>query len=1150
MIVTTPVQPQGLPPMSGPYPPIVPTRSDVLTGENQPLQQKDAGTSGEASADGGDKPPPPEAIVMVQKDIVGDEVLSNDSDSNWDEAKGITGGLARLIHNHYYWMYLSWIVIVLILVGLVYTLPPAEKCVPDAGPGQMQVCEQSEHDWELSFRQASKRKDAIGFARADGLEAFETWAPSQNAGEGEEPRKKPSDRSNLHVLFWHDDQDANVNTNIFTPEKVQDMCEVEALVTTHPFYPFLCIVDDTGACAEQRYSIARNFYSKEQLATCPLLDEAAVTAAAAALATKWDTQPESYHAPIDARVGAPINSTRTKIDLGSPLDGFFDEDDRASEQFDLYQVMFTDTKCGGWKDSCDEDVICKGVRSFCTGAGIADGTTVEGVESLLFKRYTLEGFPASGSYEGAFESPYAGAKPKEEYDNEPTMAVRFWSLPLQQEEFTRVVNGDLNFAIFSIIVVGCYIWFHTGSAFMAVLSMFQIVMSLPVGFFLYYNIFQIKYYASVNILAIYLALGIGADSVFVASDCWNQSRSNRAIRTILGRLAFTIDRTVISCFNTTLTTVMSFVATSATPVVPIYCFACFASLVLVVNYLFVCVVTPTVIMLYHVHFSDVGGLCCWCSKKVSGRFGPKEGHVHTDLEDVRGKDMLYKLCCWAKMEAPPGDVTRIASDEATEISKLSLSERFFHNQFFNAISWKVAGHKVGAYLCIICCLAYAAGMASQAFRLTPPTSEEEWFPSSHMFNADLSHRLFNDWKGSSTNGYMGMAYVFGVEKVDRSPHNRLFPNFDRGFAVYDDKFDITTPESQKYFVSVCETLESYECKARACQPSGEWVLPDENGVVKVNCVVRDLISHYNTFVKPNTTQPVDAIPQSQFLVTVNDFFQGPYAPEELALRVRMYLPSIGLDGDSAGDVPSFSWAAITFRSAVSLPMTNKDSRELYNEVEEMAKDLAKNAPEGMQSMFQTDTQSSGSGWTWMDVEDALIQNLITGFTICFPVAFLVLVFATGNMVIAIFATASIAFIVGGVLGAAKAYYAWDLGIAESIAGVIVIGFSVDYTVHLGHMYKEGIGSREEKTRHALTYMGTTVVGGGFTTLCAGLVLFLCTLTFFTKMALLLVWTIILSIVYALCFFMPMCLVFGPEGKFGEVPSIPHLIQMATKGCKK
>lgn len=29
----------------------------------------------------------------------------------------------------------------------------------------LQVCTQSEHDWELSFLEASKRKDAIGFAR-------------------------------------------------------------------------------------------------------------------------------------------------------------------------------------------------------------------------------------------------------------------------------------------------------------------------------------------------------------------------------------------------------------------------------------------------------------------------------------------------------------------------------------------------------------------------------------------------------------------------------------------------------------------------------------------------------------------------------------------------------------------------------------------------------------------------------------------------------------------------------------------------------------------------------------------------------------------------------------------------------------------------
>jgi hypothetical protein len=110
---------------------------------------------------------------------------------------------------------------------------------------------------------------------------------------------------------------------------------------------------------------------------------------------------------------------------------------------------------------------------------------------------------------------------------------------------------------------------------------------------------------------------------------------------------------------------------------------------------------------------------------------------------------------------------------------------------------------------------------------------------------------------------------------------------------------------------------------------------------------------------------------------------------------------------------------------------------------------------------------------------------MSGLAICFPVVFAVLLFATGNIIVSVYAILSIAFIVGGVLGAAKLYsgththtqtliihthththtrthahthththLGWSLGVAESIAGVIVVGFSVDYTLHLGHIYKE------------------------------------------------------------------------------------------------
>eukprot|EP01052_Picozoa_sp_SAG31_P028264 SAG31_NODE_2714_length_5203_cov_14.538793_4_plen_68_part_00 len=51
----------------------------------------------------------------------------------------------------------------------------------------------------------------------------------------------------------------------------------------------------------------------------------------------------------------------------------------------------------------------------------------------------------------------------------------------------------------------------------------------------------------------------------------------------------------------------------------------------------------------------------------------------------------------------------------------------------------------------------------------------------------------------------------------------------------------------------------------------------------------------------------------------------------------------------------------------------------------------------------------------------------------------------------LWAILTVAAIVACVLGSVKAFFGWGLGIAESIAAVIVIGLSVDYAVHLAHM---------------------------------------------------------------------------------------------------
>merc|ERR1712205_98624 len=93
--------------------------------------------------------------------------------------------------------------------------------------------------------------------------------------------------------------------------------------------------------------------------------------------------------------------------------------------------------------------------------------------------------------------------------------------------------------------------------------------------------------------------------------------------------------------------------------------------------------------------------------------------------------------------------------------------------------------------------------------------------------------------------------------------------------------------------------------------------------------------------------------------------------------------------------------------------------------------------------------------------------------------FFVLSVSTGNVILAFYSTVTIAGIVTTVVGiGAGGIMGWDLGTTEAIAAVIVIGFSVDYCVHLANAYIENDAvDRVSRTRIALTTMGISVTAG-------------------------------------------------------------------------
>jgi len=168
----------------------------------------------------------------------------------------------------------------------------------------------------------------------------------------------------------------------------------------------------------------------------------------------------------------------------------------------------------------------------------------------------------------------------------------------------------------------------------------------------------------------------------------------------------------------------------------------------------------------------------------------------------------------------------------------------------------------------------------------------------------------------------------------------------------------------------------------------------------------------------------------------------------------------------------------------------------------------------------------------------LISGFFSGCAIAMPVVFLVLLLSTKNIVMALIAVSAVGSIVLCVLGFCQSVMNWDLGIGEAIAGVIVIGYSVDYVVHLAHSYceakKHGFETRDERCVFAIQNMGSTVFMGAVTTAGAGSIMFLCFLYFFVKMATLICVTILFSFLFSLGFFMSVVWLIGPEGTFGDI----------------
>ena len=183
----------------------------------------------------------------------------------------------------------------------------------------------------------------------------------------------------------------------------------------------------------------------------------------------------------------------------------------------------------------------------------------------------------------------------------------------------------------------------------------------------------------------------------------------------------------------------------------------------------------------------------------------------------------------------------------------------------------------------------------------------------------------------------------------------------------------------------------------------------------------------------------------------------------------------------------------------------------------------------------------------MQSELAFFDGVKQGVSISGCLAFVILLIATRNVLISLYAIKSVGFIVLCVV-AVMVMQGWQLGVSESIAMVIIIGFSVDYVVHLAAHYDHCPQTKRfDKSTEAVSAMGVSIFSGAMTTLGSGVFLFGGTIIFFQKFALIITTTVIFSLCYAMIYFLAFLHVFGPQDKQGDIPT---MWRSCVRKCKR
>jgi hypothetical protein len=192
-------------------------------------------------------------------------------------------------------------------------------------------------------------------------------------------------------------------------------------------------------------------------------------------------------------------------------------------------------------------------------------------------------------------------------------------------------------------------------------------------------------------------------------------------------------------------------------------------------------------------------------------------------------------------------------------------------------------------------------------------------------------------------------------------------------------------------------------------------------------------------------------------------------------------------------------------------------------------------------------------WPFMVMQETLMRSVVQSIGTCLILAWIILCLATTNWIMATLSLLCIIAILI-VFAGCLPILGFSLGIFESVGLIVVLGLSVDYTVHIAHSYNEAriVGSCEDKASeraqrasHAMTEMGISVLSGAITTLLASLFLLPSKFMFYHVFGIFMLTTVVVSSLISLTLLPALLMLFGPAGSAGDLTWIQQAMEWVS-----